>query len=82
MFKSIESNLQVPVNSNPWSFAKELMVAVHAEKLASDIKLLSVKLDLKKEISENEDPGTICVLNVDVIPDKDQLKVVKKVPFN
>lgn len=79
LFDSVETALRVP--EDPDSFAKSLMLASHVDETVSQIKLLSQKLDLKKidNVSGKEDSGTICVFDVDVFFEKDDLQVLKRV---
>lgn len=80
LFDSVEKALHVP--DDPESFAKSLMLASHSEETVSQIKLLSERLDFKimENVSGEEDPGTICVFDVDVFFEKDHLQVVKRDP--
>lgn len=82
LFDSVETALRVP--EDPESFAKSLLLASHLEETVSQIKLLSEKLNLTKldNVSGKEDSGTICVFDVDVLFEKDDLQVVKRVCFD
>lgn len=79
MFRSIESVLFVPKDVEQMSFADYLLKFVHSEKVVLDLVTLSNTPNLRriKNVSENEEPGTICVFDVDVVLKKDHLEVQK-----
>lgn len=83
LFQSVESALCVPEDMEQLSFAASLLKAVHSEEIASDIKLLSDRLDFIHvdcfKVFRDEDPGTICALDVDIVFKNDHLGVVKRV---
>lgn len=81
LFQSVESVFCVPENTEQLSFAANLLKAVHSEEIASEIKLLSDRLDFLdcSMVFGDEDPGTICALDVDIVFNKDHLRVVKRV---
>lgn len=79
LFQSIESVLCVPKDVEQMSFADDLLKFVHSEKVVLELVTLSHTLNLQrmKNVSGNEDPGTICVFDVDVVLKKDHLEVEK-----
>lgn len=81
LFQSVESAFCVPEDTEQLSFAANLLKAVHSDKIASEIKLLSDRLEFLDSymVFGNEDPGTVCAFDVDVVFNKDHLRVVKKV---
>lgn len=81
LFQSVESAFCVPEDTKQLSFAANLLKAVHWEKIASEIKLLSDRLEFLdcSKVFGNEDPGTVCALNVNIVFNKDHLGVVKMV---
>lgn len=81
LFQSVESAFCVPEDTEQLSFAANLLKAVHSDKIASEIKLLSDRLEFLDSymVFGNEDPGTVCALDVDVVFNKNHLRVVKKV---
>lgn len=81
LFQSVESAFCVPEDTEQLSFAANLLKAVHIEEIASKIKLLSDRLDFIncRMVYGDEDPGTICALDVDIVLNKDHLEVMKRV---
>lgn len=81
LFQSVESALCVPEDTEQLSFAANLLKAVHSQEFASEIKLLSDRLDFKdcSKDFQDEDPGTICTLDVDIVFNNDHLGVMKRV---
>lgn len=83
LFQSVELALCVPEDTKQLSFAADLLEAVHSEAIASEIKLLSDRLDFIhvdcSKVFRDEDPGTICALDVNIIFNNDHLGVVKRV---
>lgn len=73
LFQSIESVLCVPKDVEQISFADDLLKSVHSEKVVLELVALSNTLNLLriKNVSGNEDPGTICVFDVEVVLKKD-----------
>uniref|UniRef100_A0A8W8M6I1 Caspase recruitment domain-containing protein n=1 Tax=Magallana gigas TaxID=29159 RepID=A0A8W8M6I1_MAGGI len=83
LFHSVESAFCVPEDTEQLSFAANLLKAVHSDKIASEIKLLSDRLEFLdcSKVFGNEDPGTVCALDVDIVFNKDHLGVVKMDPI-
>lgn len=81
LFQSVESALCVPEDTEQLSFAANLLKAVHSQEFASEIKLLSDKLDFIDCSNDFRDEysGTICALDVDIVFNSDHLGVVKRV---
>lgn len=81
LFQSVESALCVPEDTEQLSFAANLLKAVHSQEFASEIKLLSDKLDFIDCSNDFRDEysGTICALEVDIVFNSDHLGVVKRV---
>lgn len=81
LFQSVESAFCVPEDTEQLSFAANLLKAVHIEETASKIKLLSDRLDFIDccMVYGDEDPGTICALDVDIVFNKNHLEVMKRV---
>lgn len=81
LFQSVESVFCVPEDTEQWSFAANLLKAVQSKEIASKIKLLADKLDFVNSFMDfgDEHPGTIHVLDVDIVFNKDHLEVEKRV---
>lgn len=81
LFQSVESVFFVPEDTEQLSFAANLLKSVDSEKIASEIKLLSDRLEFLdcSKVCGNEDPGTVCALDVDIVFNKDHLGVEKRV---
>lgn len=81
LFQSVESAFYVSEDTEQLSFAANLLKAVQSEEIVSEINLLSDRLDFSKcvMVYEDEDPGTICALDVDIVFNKNHLGVVKRV---
>lgn len=83
LFDTFDKALHVSNDPENMSFAETLMKASLSDEILSELHFLSEKLDLKKidNVSGEENPGTICVFDVDVFFEKDHLQVVKRVCF-
>nr|XP_034310800.1 uncharacterized protein LOC105335643 isoform X1 [Crassostrea gigas] len=83
LFQSVESAFCVPEDTEQLSFAANLLKSVDSEKIASEIKLLSDRLEFLdcSKVFGNEDPGTVCALDVDIVFNKDHLGVEKRDPY-
>lgn len=81
LFQSVESVFCVPEDTEQWSFAANLLKAVQSKEIASKIKLLADKLDFVNSFMDfgDEHPGTIYILDVDIVFNKDHLEVEKRV---
>lgn len=81
LFQSVESAFCVPEDTKQLSFAANLLKALQSDKVVSDIKLLSDRLDFSKcyMVLGDGDPGTICAFHVDIGFNKDHLEVMKRV---
>lgn len=79
LFQSVDSVFCAP--EEKLSFAANLLKALQSKEIASEIKLLSDKLDFANSFMDlgDEHPGTIYVLDVDIVFNKNQLEVEKRV---
>lgn len=81
LFQSVDSVFCAPEDTEKLSFAANLLKALQSKEIASEIKLLSDKLDFVDSFMDfgDEHPGTIYVLDVDIVFNKNQLEVEKRV---
>lgn len=81
LFQSVDSVFCAPEDTEKLSFAANLLKALQSKEIASEIKLLSDKLDFVNSFMDfgDEHPGTIYVLDVDIVFNKNQLEVEKRV---
>lgn len=81
LFQSVDSVFCAPEDTEKLSFAANLLKALQSKEIASEIKLLSDKLDFVNSFMDfgGEHPGTIYVLDVDIVFNKNQLEVEKRV---
>ena len=73
-------DINVPTSKD--SFAESLLNAIHFEEMIDKIKKITKTLELK-EVSREEakdlEPGTVCVFEVDVVCEGDNLNVLEMV---
>lgn len=81
LFESVELAFRVPEDTEQLSFAANLLKFMQSEEIVSKIKLLSDRLDFSQWRMGfgDEDPGTIFAIDVDIVFNKDHLRVVKRV---